>query len=90
MVSKQRHPAAEATYTAAEVKVLTETATKLGYELGYKRAAITIADDIEARAEDGTWNMGGQVCLQVAVNIARRHASQPSGAVSDERSGGSA
>ena len=27
-----------ATYTAAEVKVLTETATKLGYELGRKKA----------------------------------------------------
>jgi hypothetical protein len=51
MVSKQRHPENEATYTAAEVKVLTETASKVAYALGRKDAGEEIAAALE-RCED--------------------------------------
>lgn len=79
---EQRHEQrlARATYTAAEVKVLTETALRLGR----KEAGEEIADAIEATripsTEDNSW-------LLHAAKIARSIASQPSGAVSDEPAG---
>ena len=70
-----------ATYTAAEVKALTETASKVAYELGRKDAGEEIAAEFEY--------LGVILGSYVAERV-RAMSSQPSGAVSDERSGGGA
>jgi hypothetical protein len=80
---------------AAEVKVLTETATKVAYELGRKDAGEEIAEGIEAvRDSVGRFPIENLDDLLTshqawtnAAQIARDLTSEPSGAVSDERSG---
>lgn len=83
-----------ATYTAAEVKVLTETATRLGRELGKAEAWEQIADEISL-GED--WQVEDPRISYVDVQIdkegylrleeIRAARSQPSGAASDATSG---
>jgi hypothetical protein len=81
-----------ATYTAAEVKVLTETASKVAYELGRKEAGEHIAERIEfgmhAKCASGDYAVC-EVChaLKNMALGAREYASQPSGATSDATSG---
>jgi hypothetical protein len=82
MVSKQRANLENATYTAAEVKVLTEAALRLGR----KEAGEEIAVALEAR-ESTEWALAGVYAGIDAAYIARSIGSRPSGAVSDERSG---
>jgi hypothetical protein len=41
-----------------------------------RQVAEEIAQAIEARSKDGSWNIGGQVCLQVAADIAREIGSK--------------
>jgi hypothetical protein len=77
-----------ATYTAAEVKVLTETARRLGRELGRREALTEVADEMALEQEYSRF-----VTLQTdhdtwRVLLAAKTDSPASGAVSDERSGG--
>jgi len=76
-----------ATYTAAEVKVLTETAAEAGRRIGRKEAAESVAAAIAAEIEetDDLPNMyvtGMHRARWIAVNI----ASLASGAASDATS----
>jgi hypothetical protein len=78
---------AEPTYTAAEVKVLTETAAEAGRRIGRKEAAESVAAAIAAEIEetDDLPNMyvtGMHRARWIAVNI----ASLASGAASDATS----
>jgi len=80
---------------AAEVKVLTETASKVGYALGRKDAGEEIAEGIEAvRDSVGLFPIANPDDLLTshqawtnAAQIARDVTSQPSEGASDERSG---
>lgn len=76
---EQRHEQrlARATYTAAEVKVLTEAAGKFGYELGRS----------EVLAERCGCLLGTR--HSIGDHLGLGPPSRGSGAVSDERSGGS-
>jgi len=91
-----------ATYTAAEVKVLTETASKVAYELGRKDAGEVIIEAIRAERANPVrgWNRPGfgamnalmtkeamEMCEHIAAQVTRNPHWQPSAAVSDERSG---
>jgi hypothetical protein len=67
----------EPTYTAAEVKVLTETATRLALELGRREALEEAHAAIKAK-------LG---LTSRALPIIRSIASQPPGATSDATSG---
>lgn len=76
-----------ATYTAAEVKVLTEAALRLGR----KEAGEEIAEHIETFFEDP--HTEAEQCEDCALihqlaRIARKVSRLPSGVVSDEPSGG--
>lgn len=94
MVSKETVPASEPTYTAAEVKVLTETATRLGRELGKAEAWEQIADEISLGDD---WQVEDPRISYVDVQIdkdaylrleeIRTARSQPAGATSDASSG---
>jgi hypothetical protein len=77
-----------ATYIAAEVKVLTETASKVAYELGRREAQGEIVAMLEDRAAGWTLrdSATGEVLLGMAKTI-RSMASQPPGAASDAISG---
>jgi hypothetical protein len=92
MVSKEHYPSGDATYTAAEVKVLTETATRLGREIGRKEALDEAADLVDALS-DGVANREKPYneAFIHACSVISRHildlSSQPAGAVSDEHSG---
>ena len=91
-----------ATYTAAEVKVLTEAALRLGRkEAGEEIAAALERCEDDARRAEQTEGIAGNrgtaktwfdlaAGYMRSAELARDIASQPSGAVSDERSGGSA
>lgn len=78
----------EDAYTAAEVKVLTETATRVAYALGRKDAGEEIAAALKRRRER-TRDEGqrGWALLTEAWVIALDNASQPSQAASDATSG---
>lgn len=85
----------EPTLTASEVKVLTETASKVAYALGRKDAGEEIAEGIEAtRDAVGLFPIENLEDLLTshqawtnAAQIARDIASQPSEAASDATSG---
>jgi len=77
------------TYTAAEVKVLTETASKVAYGLGRKDALTEIADEMGAEQDDPRI---GFVTLQTdwgtwRLLLAAKTSSQASGGTSDATSG---
>lgn len=85
-----------ATYTAAEVKVLTEAALRLGRkEAGEEIAAACVkVRDLDAEAVDVDGDRsyalaGVTIGLTMAAKFALRIASQPSGAASDAISGAS-
>jgi len=73
-----------ATYTAAEVKVLTEAALRLGRKEAAEEIAAAIQREIDDEFQCNNDVISG---LSAALMIAEGLASQPSGAVSDERSG---
>jgi hypothetical protein len=77
-----------ATYTAAEVKVLTETASKVAYELGRKDAgeALDVLRQFVA-VVDGPQNESYAVRCAVMWHAVRDIASQPPQAASDAISG---
>lgn len=92
-----------ATYTAAEVKVLTETAGEAGRRIGWKAAGEEIAAALErceddARRAERTEGIAGNrgtaktyfdlaAGYMRSAELAREVASQPSGATSDATSG---
>ena len=85
----------EPTLTAAEVKVLTEAALRLGRkEAGEEIAAAcekareSYAEAMDADGERSYALAGTSIGLNEAAKIALRIGSLPSGAVPDERSGG--
>lgn len=76
--------------TASEVKVLTETATRVAYALGRKDAGEEVAQHIETFFEDP--HTEAEQCedcslLHQLARIARKVSSQPAGATSDATSG---
>src|SRR5215204_5540990 len=75
-----------ARYTASEVKVLTETASKVAYALGRKDAGEEIAVALESR-DSVEWVLAGRYGGIDAAEIARNITSQPSQAASDATSG---
>ncbi len=76
-----------ATYTASEVKVLTETASKVAYALGRKDAAEEIAVAIADHRREFKTGSAIDTELFVAQEIALGTGSQVAGATSDATSG---
>jgi hypothetical protein len=77
-----------ATYTASEVKVLTETASKVAYALGRKDALTEVADEMGAEQDDPRI---GFVTLQTdwytwRMLLAAKTSSQAAGATSEATS----
>ena len=69
----QRHiaDAREQDHAAIETQISEHVVMQI--RLTREQVAEQIAQAIEARAKDGTWNFGGQVVLEIAAHIARRH-----------------
>ena len=76
-----------ATYTASEVKVLTETVSKVAYALGRKDAAEEIAVAIADHRREFKTGSAIDTELFVAQEIALGTGSQVAGATSDATSG---
>jgi hypothetical protein len=73
--------------TAAEVKVLTETATKVAYELGRKDALTEIADEMAVEQEYLSYVTFQTDRDTALLLMAAKTPSQAAGAVSDASSG---
>lgn len=74
-----------ATYTAAEVKVLTETASKVAYALGRKDAGEEIALALEAESRRHSIATAAMVLDAVAAPLAREIGSRAAPDASEPR-----
>lgn len=88
LAARQAKRLEAATYTAAEVKVLTETATRVASELALKlgraEAAEEIAAELRRRSDIGT---RGQIRAYADALAGRYASSQAAGGGSDATSG---
>lgn len=75
---RQERRLENATYTAAEVKVLTAQAGEFGYRLGRAEMAEEITAAIEQRRKSDTFGPMAKVILGLAAGIAREIGSKPS------------